>query len=751
MSFTFARIAGTFHLELTSFDQLLRLGEVPDAHWIATAAPTGGLNCDPLFPKLLDGDANGRVRTGELREAIAWTGRMLKDRSGCVPGSDTLALAHLSEAAAGCRQAAEHLLAGLGASDRTRISLEQVRKAADVERLAGRNGDGVVGLGGVEDDASKAVIGDVLKVVPAAKDKSGEEGVDAGALDAFLAARDAALAWEGARAATLVWGADSVALARQVKAARSKFDEYFLACRMVAAQPAAAAGFTLGADRAAALLGNAAALQSALTDLPIAAPSPDGVLRWASAPRGAHYELVEGIRSKVVAVVLPAAAEGLSEEQWAGLAATADSIVAWDDQGAGHKALALGLDRLRALDADGLAGVRAACAADAAVAANLAHVADLEKLVLFQRWLFEFANNFVSMPNIYGGGKRALFDQGMLVMAGRNFNFSMLVENRGAHTGLAAEAYTYLLYVKVSGEGADFEVVVPVTAGTSDGLFVGKRGIFYTHDGKLLDAIVVHIHSSPISVKQAMIEPFTRIPRFIEARIEAWAGKANADFDSAAQSQLDSAQKAAADAKTAAVDGAAPAAPAKEGGGVDGNMLMGAGIAIGSLTAAAGAILASLAGLSLLQLFLGVAGLVAIIAAPFGVLAWLKLRKRNLAGLLEAAGWALNDRLKISRGLALYFAQRPARPAGSQLDWVDKASGLSEFESVDEEPGTKARRAFRRFLLIAALLTFGFLWAWFKGWLAPLGLDVPAALAPPPAEAAPAAEAPADPAAAPAP
>jgi len=114
-------------------------------------------------------------------------------------------------------------------------------------------------------------------------------------------------------------------------------------------------------------------------------------------------------------------------------------------------------------------------------------------------------------------------------------------------------------------------------------------------------------------------------------------------------------------------------------------------------------------------------------------------------GLLESAYEAclayelLERRRRIERQTALPVGYR-----GARLDWVDKTSGLSDVESVDEEPGARGRRAFRRALLLALPLTFAFLWAWFDGRFAPLGLQAPAFARPEP-------EAPAPPPAAPAP
>ena len=101
----FRRFAGSFPLRLHTFDDLLHMAEVPEAHWVATACPVQGLSCDPRFLSCVDQDNNGRIRAEELREAIRWTGAMLADHGGCVPGGDTLELARLAPAAAALHDA----------------------------------------------------------------------------------------------------------------------------------------------------------------------------------------------------------------------------------------------------------------------------------------------------------------------------------------------------------------------------------------------------------------------------------------------------------------------------------------------------------------------------------------------------------------------------------------------------------------------------------------------------------------------
>ena len=59
------------------------------------------------------------------------------------------------------------------------------------------------------------------------------------------------------------------------------------------------------------------------------------------------------------------------------------------------------------------------------------------------------------------------------------------------------------------------------------------------------------------------------------------------------------------------------------------------------------------------------------ISAPSMIIAWLKLRKRNLGRLLDANGWAVNASAKMNVPFGGSLTGVAALPPGSQRDLVD--------------------------------------------------------------------------------
>ena len=68
---------------------------------------------------------------------------------------------------------------------------------------------------------------------------------------------------------------------------------------------------------------------------------------------------------------------------------------------------------------------------------------------------------------------------------------------------------------------------------------------------------------------------------------------------------------------------------------------------------------------------LGVLAIILLISGPSMILAWLKLRKRNLGPILDANGWAVNAKAKINVPFGASLTGVATLPPGSQRDLVD--------------------------------------------------------------------------------
>jgi hypothetical protein len=235
-------------------------------------------------------------------------------------------------------------------------------------------------------------------------------------------------------------------------------------------------------------------------------------------------------------------------------------------------------------------------------------------------------------------------------MHGCEIVLAMRVVDRQAHKAVAEAAFLHVLYVELTGRSQDpperFEVACPVTAGEAAGLGVGKRGIFVTPDGRVWDARVTDVIANPASLWEAVRAPFDRIGECVRRRTERWR-------------QAQEVQPNAAPAKA----------------GLGGLLLIGGVLAVSLSVAALGAAFAyvarTLQGLTFWRGTIAILVLLALPILPSVLLAYLRLRRRNVAALLEASGWAINPRLKIRRRLGRLLTHRPRLPEGSVCERRD--------------------------------------------------------------------------------
>ena len=398
------------------------------------------------------------------------------------------------------------------------------------------------------------------------------------------------------------------------------------------------------------------------------------------------------MREQAVAPALGEDTETLSEAQWRGLLASLAPHQAWLEARPATELAGQGPDKLRAhLEAPHAAVIRSLIAQDRTLAGEVQKLHDLEKLLLYHQWLFTFANNYVSFSHLFDPGRQALFEIGTLVLEGREFSFSVRVENRTAHANLARNGSIYLLYLQISGtQPADnFEIAVPVTRGNTQGFYVGRRGVFFTAEGRELDAQIVQIVENPVSFLESMRAPlrfaqgliarrFEQLSASTHKEVETSVGKAGAQAESSLQTGLRQVPRVADQEISGSPSAAAPVAPAppperSEPGRAAGNVrdVM---IGMGFLLAGLGTALKFLADAArqltnprVVWIVLAIVAAFFVVIALFTALsAWLKLRRRDLGVLLQASGWAMNRRMRLARPLARLFTRRTPLPPGAR-------------------------------------------------------------------------------------
>jgi hypothetical protein len=193
---------------------------------------------------------------------------------------------------------------------------------------------------------------------------------------------------------------------------------------------------------------------------------------------------------------------------------------------------------------------------------------------------------------------------------------------------------------------------------------LGRNGIFYDRKGRDYDATIVKILPNPISMRQAFWAPYKKLVRMIEEQVAKRAAAADADVNT----QLTGTATAAASASPAAPGAPAPAAkPA-----FDPSVIALLSVALGSLAAAFATILVYLGKFEPWQLPFVAIVIMLIISGPSLILAFMKLRKRNLGPILDANGWAVNAKAKINVPFGTSLTGIAKLPKGATVDVSDR-------------------------------------------------------------------------------
>ena len=664
----FFRAGGFNQVVIGSGADLLNLDQLDQKLWVALACPTTGVEFDKATLALIDTDRDGRVRAPELIAAAKWAAGLMKNPDDLLKGGSTLKPAAINDATPEGKLIANFARQVLGKGDNDEVTFDEAAAAAATFAAKPFNGDGIVPADSAGDDATKAVIADIITCLGADADASGKPGVSQAKVDQFFAEAAAYSDWwkkAEADATVLPLGVNTEAAAGAVKAVKAKVEDYFARGRLAAFDPRAVNALNRDEKDYAALSAKDLTNNHAdIAGLPLAQVGATTPLPLAQGINPAWAGAIAALQTNAITPLLGAKTV-LTEADWNALTGKLATFDAWNASKTGGTVEKIGLARAREI----LAGkaketLTALIAKDAAEAGNSTAVIGLHRLIHYHRDLAKLARNFVNFADFYGRKDKAIFQAGTLYLDQRSCDLCLTVDDAGKHATMAGMAGTYLAYCDCArkGSGEKLSIVAGFTGGDSDNLMVGRNGIFYDRAGRDWDATITKIVDNPISIRQAFWSPYKKLVRMIEER----AAKAAADADAQSNAQL------TAVANAPAASTAAQAAPAKSA--FDPSVIALISLALGSLAAAFAGFLTFLGKFNEDQwkLPLIILGIMLLISAPSMAIAWLKLRKRNLGPILDANGWAVNAKAKMNVPFGGALTGVAALPPGATFGAEDK-------------------------------------------------------------------------------
>ncbi len=670
----FFRAGGFDQVQLDSGADLLALEQLDQKLWVALSCPTRGIEFDNRTLDMIDADGDGQVRANEVLAAVNWVGSLLKSSELLTKGSDSLRLSDVDDSIAEGKQilaSARHILKSLGKSDSLEITLADM---ADVDKfLAGLqyNGDGVICAGQIADAELRATVEDIVKSSGSMVDMSGDSGINLEIADRFFSEANKFVEWYAngeADSAVLLLGEDTAAAANALHAVKDKINDYFTRCMMAEFDARAALPLSRSAEDFQSLATlNLSVQNEAVAAFPLATIEAGKPLPLLSGINPAWRDSVEELRVKVVLLLL-GDKQNLTSADWSVLCAKFSAYETWQSAKPVAQVCELGITRIREiLDSDNLSEIRKLIEQDKAVESEISSIRSVERLIRYQRDLFKLANNFVSFREFYSGKKKGIFQVGTLYLDGRSCELCIKVDDVNAHAAYANASGVCLAYCELMrNSGAEkMNIAAAFTAGDSDFLMVGRHGIFYDRKGQDWNATIVRISDHPISIRQSFWSPYKKLVKAISEQMQKFAAsKADAVQEKVVKAVLDSGKNAVAATLNS------PAKPAFDVAKFAG-IFAAIGLAIGAIGGILASIVAGIFSLKFWQIPLAFAGLMLVVSGPSMMLAWFKLKRRNLGPILDACGWAINARVHINIPFGTSLTSLPQLPDGAHRSLVD--------------------------------------------------------------------------------
>ena len=646
----FENIGGTTRVKITTGEDLKHLGELDPKMWTVLSCPVKGLEIDEKSLAYMDMDADGKLRISDVVGTSEWVTGVLKNADLILEGKDQIDIENINQAdACGAKlyAAAKQILVNLG-KDGSILTLADTADSAAVFAKTSFNGDGVITVLSAEDPKDKAAVEAAVACTGGTMDRSGVLGVTAAQIEDFYKALTDYVAWNDA-VVDAPFGDETDKAIDLYNALNAKVKDFFVRSKLAAFSPDSAASLDVQTSLIQTISAeNLTTKTSDIASYPLARVTGKAEIDLSGPVNPAWASRFETLRS----LVMESKVKVLTEDAWDALGARFAAYSAWKNAKAGTSVEALGLGSVKSLLADDRkSALLELVAKDMAVAEEAANIDMVNRFLHVFRDFYRLVRNFVTFHDFYDKSPEtlAIFQSGVLMIDQRACRFCMNVADMAKHNAMAASSGMFLVFCDCTTKSSSnkIQIVAAVTVGEIGDLMVGKNAVYYDNKGVEWDAVITKIIDNPISISQAFWSPYRRMATMIENLISKNAADKDAKMMKEASEKINAAP-AAIPTGTAL----SPETDKKVGEAFDIGKFAGIFAALGMAVGMIGTALASLAkgifALKWWQVIIAFVGVMLAISGPAMVMAWLKLRRRNIAPLLNANGWAINASSRIS-------------------------------------------------------------------------------------------------------
>ena len=643
-SWNYDNVGGSTRVKITTGADIAHLDELDLKKWTVLSCPTTGLDIDDKSLKYVDADNDGRIRVSDVIATSQWLTAVVKDADLLVKGADSIDVEQFNQANADGMKlynSAKQILVNLG-KEGSVISMADTKDITAIFAKTRFNGDGVITEQTPEDAELSAVIAAIVNTVGNVVDRSGVNGVNAELIEKFYQALADYLAWNEA-AVEAPYGADTDKAIEAYNALDLKVKDFFVRAKLASFSPESAMKLDVQTALIEAISAeNLTGKAEEIAAYPIARITGKAELDINAAINPAWSSKF----NTLISIVKPKE-KTLTEEAWAAIGASFAAYSAWKAAKKGGEVESLGIDVVKKMLADDKKqALLDLVAQDLALKEKADGIDMVDKFLYIYRDFYRLLCNFVTFQDFYSKNKevKAVFQSGRLLIDQRECRMCMQVADMAKHNTMAPASGMFLVYCDCTTKTSPAKqtIVAAVTVGEIGDLVVGKNAIYFDNKGQMWDAVITKIIDNPISIGQAFWSPYRRMATTVENLIN----KTAAEKDAAMMKDANAKINAAPTVKPAEGDNKAPAQPfdiAKFAG-----IFAAIGMAVGMIGTALAGILESFKGFLWWQ-YIGIfIGIMMCISGPAMIMAWMKLRRRNIAPLLNANGWAINASSKIS-------------------------------------------------------------------------------------------------------
>ena len=581
-------VGGVTRVNIESGSDIAHLDELDQKLWTVLSCPVKGLEFDEKTLSMMDADKDGRIRVGEVVAAAQWLKKVLCDMDYLVEGNDS-------------------------------IEFSQVKKDTD-------EGNQVI-------ESAKLILSQL------GLDK---EGISLADVNEYMAIYEEKCKNEytaaNAEPFTPPYGEKSDDAEAAVAAIRAKVADFFMRCKLVQFDEEASPVLDVQVEKIATISANNLSDSVAeIATYPLARPVKEALLPLNGGINPAWQAAFATLKELVLDVDFPGK-ESISEAEWNTILAKVDAYTAW--KAAGETAMNEAVAEQVKVHADAIEPV--------------------EKLLRLCRDFFRLLHNFVVFKDFYrrDDNIQAVFQAGKLYIDQRCCELCIKVDDMPKTIASAGKSGMYLLLCHCVSKvkGKEMDIAAALTDGDVNDLHEGKNAIFYDRSGQDWDVTVTKIIDNPISIRQAFWSPYRKFLNWVTEKIaKSAAEKESKQFEEmtakadAGTTEFQAKLAAEKEGKTESPSEAK--ANEKKAQMFDIAKFAGIFAAIGLALGYIGSFFVDLGGFvagKWYNILLLIGFIVVVISGPSMLLAWLKLRKRNLGPVLNANGWAINSNVKVN-------------------------------------------------------------------------------------------------------